>query len=60
MIMLLTHQEELRRQLTHDLHVRGHQVAIPSHREGMLTVLETSKPELVIGSQRGGKLETDP
>jgi ActR/RegA family two-component response regulator len=48
MIMLLTHQEELRRQLTHALHLRGHEVAIPPHREDMLTVLETSKPELVI------------
>ena len=48
MIMLLTHQEELRRQLTHALHVRGHEVAIPRHREDMLTVLKDSQPELVI------------
>jgi ActR/RegA family two-component response regulator len=48
MIMLLTHQEELRRQLTHALHVRGHEVAIPPHRGDMLTVLKDSKPELVI------------
>lgn len=48
MIMLLTHQEELRRQLAHALHVRGHEVAIPRHREDMLTVLKNSKPELVI------------
>ena len=48
MIMLLTHQEELRRQLTQALHVRGHKVAIPQHRDDMLTVLEDSKPELVI------------
>jgi len=48
MIMLLTHQEELRRQLTHALHLRGHDVAIPRHREDMLTVLKDSKPELVI------------
>ena len=48
MIMLLTHQEELRRQLTHALHVRGHGVVIPRHREDMLTVLKDSKPELVI------------
>jgi DNA-binding NtrC family response regulator len=48
MIMLLTHQEELRRQLTQALHVRGHKVAIPQHRDGMLTVLKDSKPELVI------------
>jgi ActR/RegA family two-component response regulator len=48
MIMLLTHQEELRRQLTNALHVRGHEVAIPPHREDMLTVLKDSKPELVI------------
>jgi ActR/RegA family two-component response regulator len=48
MIMLLTHQEELRRQLTQALHVRGHKVAIPQHRDDMLTVLKDSKPELVI------------
>src|SRR4026207_1139858 len=48
MIMLLTHQEELRRQLTHALHLRGHKVVIPPHREDMLTVLKDSKPELVI------------
>ena len=48
MIMLLTHQEELRRQLTQALHVRGHKVAIPQHRDDMLTVLEDAKPELVI------------
>ena len=48
MIMLLTHQEELRRQLTHALHVRGHGVVIPRHREDMLTVLKDSEPELVI------------
>jgi len=48
MIMLLTHQEELRRQLTHALHVNGHKVVIPPHREDMLTVLKDSRPELVI------------
>ena len=48
MIMLLTHHEELRRQLTHALHMTGHEVVIPRHREDMLTVLEDSKPELII------------
>lgn len=48
MIMLLTHQEELTRQLAHALHLSGHQVAIPRNREEMLTVLKNSQPELVI------------
>jgi len=48
MIMLLTHQEVLRRQLAHALNVRGHEVAIPPHREDMLRILKDSKPDLVI------------
>ncbi len=48
MIMLVTHQEELRNQLIHALLARGHEVAIPRHREDMLMVLKDSKPELVI------------
>jgi ActR/RegA family two-component response regulator len=48
MILLVTHQEELRNQLVHALLARGHEVAIPRHREHMLTVLKDSKPELVI------------
>ena len=47
MIMVVTHQEELRNQLTHALLARGHEVAIPPHREDMLTVLKDSKPELL-------------
>ena len=48
MIMVVTHQEELRNQLTHALLARGHEVAIPPHREDMLTVLKDFNPELVI------------
>ena len=48
MIMLVTHQEELRNQLTHALLARGYEVAIPPHREDVLTVLEDLNPELVI------------
>src|SRR5688572_19577849 len=48
MIMLLTHQEVLRRQLAHALNVRGHEVAIPPHREDMLRILNDSKHDLVI------------
>ena len=48
MIMLLTHEEDLRGQLTHALHLSGHEVAIPRDRVAMLTLLKHAKPELVI------------
>lgn len=48
MIMLLTHEEDLRGQLTHALHVSGHEVVIPRDRVDMLTLLKNAKPELVI------------
>lgn len=48
MIMILTHQQELRRQLSARLQTNGHSVAIPHHRKEMITVLNTSKPGLII------------
>jgi CheY-like chemotaxis protein len=48
MIMLLTHQQELRIQLSTSLQADGHSIAIPHHREDMVTVLNTSKPDLVV------------
>ena len=48
MIMLVTHQEELRHQLIHSLLATGHEVAVPPHREDVLSVLNDCKPELVI------------
>jgi hypothetical protein len=41
MIMLLTQDSELREQLTEALQQSGHKVAIPAHRENILTMLET-------------------
>jgi DNA-binding response OmpR family regulator len=48
MIMLLTHQSELRKQLNEALLQSGYNVAIPAHREDMLTVLKESQPDLII------------
>ena len=48
MIMLLTHHSELRAQLSEALQQNGHNVAIPAHREDMLTVLRDSQPDLII------------
>lgn len=48
MIMLVTHQEELRNQLIHSLLEKGHEVAVPPHREDVINVLNDFKPELVI------------
>ena len=48
MIMLLTHHRELRAQLNEALQQSGHNVAIPAHREDMLTVLKDSQPDLII------------
>ena len=48
MIMLLTHHSELRDQLNEALQRSGYMVAIPAHREDMLTVLKDSQPDLII------------
>lgn len=48
MIMLLTQDSELREQLTEALQQSGHKVAIPAHRENILTMLEDSRPSLII------------
>ena len=48
MIMLLTHQQELREQLNKSLQASGYSVAVPPHREDMVTVLKTSKPQLIV------------
>jgi DNA-binding response OmpR family regulator len=48
MIMLLTHHSDLREQLNEALQQSGHMVAIPAHREDMLTVLKDSQPDLII------------
>ena len=63
MIMLLTHQEELRRQLTQALHVRGHNVAILASRRyadgpGGCKARAGHLGPVFIGSQWGGKFET--
>ncbi len=48
MIMLLTQHSELREQLNEALKQSGYKVAIPAHREDMLTVLRDSQPDLTI------------
>lgn len=48
MIMLLTQQAELREQLSEALLASGHEVAIPVHRNDMLTVLQESHPHLIV------------
>lgn len=48
MIMLLTQDSELREQLSEALQQNGLKVAIPAHRENMLTMLEDSQPSLII------------
>ena len=48
MIMLVTYQEELRNQVLHSLLATGHEVAVPAHRNDLLTILNDFKPELVI------------
>jgi CheY-like chemotaxis protein len=46
--MVLTHQQELRKQLSTSLQAAGHSVAIPTHRADMVTVLHSSKPGLIV------------
>ncbi|MCC2643259.1 MAG: hypothetical protein K0S45_3672 [Nitrospira sp.] len=48
MIMLLTQNSELREQLSEALEQRGHEVAIPAHRENILTMVEDAQPSLII------------
>lgn len=48
MIMLITQHHELGEQLSEALKHRGHQVAIPAHRENMLSMLEDAQPSLII------------
>lgn len=48
MIMLLTHQQELRIQLSRSLQADVYSVVIPHHREDMVAVLNTSKPNLIV------------
>lgn len=48
MIMLLTHQVELREQATEALRHSGYDVAIPLHRNDMIALLKEAHPRLVI------------
>src|SRR5688572_7618388 len=48
MIMLLTQDSDLREQLREALQRSGHTVAIPAHREDILTTLQDAQPSLVI------------
>src|SRR5215204_514959 len=48
MIMLITHQSELREQIGKSLGERGHAVAIPPHRQDMLTTLKVTHPDLIV------------
>ena len=48
MIMLITQHRELREQLNEALEYSGHQVAIPAHREHMLSMIEDTQPSLII------------
>jgi DNA-binding response OmpR family regulator len=48
MIMLLTHRQNLREQLNKTLQASGYSVTIPPHREDMVTVLNESKPQLIV------------
>ncbi len=48
MIMLITHQSELREQIGKSLGEHGHAVAIPPHRQDMLTTLKDTHPDLIV------------
>jgi CheY-like chemotaxis protein len=48
MIMLITQRSELKRQLSQTLQASGHSVAIPPHREDMVSELKKSKPHLIV------------
>jgi DNA-binding response OmpR family regulator len=48
MIMLITHQSELREQISKSLGETGQTVAIPPHREDMLTTLKNTNPDLIV------------
>ena len=48
MIMLITDQSELREQISKSLRESGQTVAIPPHRQDMLTTLKESNPDLII------------
>ena len=48
MILLITQHRELREQLSEALEYSGHQVAIPAHREHMLSMIDDAQPSLII------------
>ena len=48
MIMLLTHRQNLREQLSESLQASGYGVTIPPHRDDMVPVLKESKPQLIV------------
>lgn len=48
MIMLLTHNNELREQISEALQHDGDTVIIPAHRGDMLAVLKDAQPDLII------------
>ena len=48
MIMLLTHHNELRAQISEVLQHNGNTVITPPHRGDMLTVLQDAQPDLII------------
>jgi DNA-binding response OmpR family regulator len=48
MIMLLTHQTDLREQIANALKGKGHEVCLPPHRADVTTAMKESPPDLVI------------
>ena len=48
MIMLVTHQLELRKQLSRTLEASGHPVTIPPHRGDMVNTFKKFKPNLIV------------
>lgn len=48
MIMVLTHQPDLREQIAKLLETKGHPVCIPPHRTDVNTEMKESQPDLVV------------
>ena len=48
MIMLITYRPELREQLNQALQAKGHETAVPAHRQDVMAVLKDCHPHLIV------------
>jgi DNA-binding response OmpR family regulator len=48
MIMILTHQSEMRERLTDNLQAKGYQTCVPAHREDVMAAMKDCQPDVIV------------